>query len=105
MRLEDLIALARARGWRFKAPGYGEDPALDGVHVIGRDGDGWYVGFLERGELGIIARPGSEDEAVRLLHGFLVDRYQPQPPRPAGPSTISSEGRVSSWTLPKRADS
>jgi beta-lactamase class D len=100
--LEDLLTLVRARGWQLRAPGHGA--GLDNVHVVDRDADGWYVGFLERGELGIMARFDSEEAAVREVHRHLLERYLPDRPRPAGPSSLSDPGRVTTWTVPGRAD-
>lgn len=98
-----LIALARTRGWRFLAPGYG-DPASDNVHVLARDGAGWYLGFLERGATVVLQRfadEADEADAVAALHQALVRASE----APSAPDVSSvTAGRTTTWSVGSSAE-
>jgi hypothetical protein len=100
MTIDELVARARSEGWQLRAPGYGQDRFFDNVHVVDRDEDGWFLGFLERGETAVMARFDSESEAAQAAHERLLARYRPSPP-PSPVTRSTPQGRTSSWTLPK----
>ena len=101
MTIEKLVARVRREGWRLSAPSYGTDPAQDNVYVVDRDEEGWFLGFLERGETSVMARYATEAELAAAAYERLAAHYRPQTSAPPAASQVDAPGRTSSWTVPR----
>jgi hypothetical protein len=101
MTIDELVERARREGWKLRAPSHGLDSAQDNVHVVDRDDEGWFLGFLERGETSVIARFATEAELADAAYARLVAHYRPQTSAPTAASQVDASGRTSSWTVPR----
>jgi hypothetical protein len=107
MTIDELIQVASVRGWdgSLRVPGRSGQDGGDNLYVVDRDAEGWYVAFLERGELDVLRRCADEDEAATAAYRHLRRAYESA--LPSGPSVApaaepprdaSGEGWVT-WTF------
>jgi hypothetical protein len=110
MTIDELIQTASRRGWqtRLRVPGRTGHDAGDNLYVVDRDTDGWFVGFLERGETELLERCADEDEAATAAYRYLARAHEGQSTTGSGstsaaesPAEASGEGWTT-WTFGKR---
>jgi hypothetical protein len=110
MTVDELIRAAADRGWRtsLRVPGRTEPDRGDNVYVVDRDADGWYVGFLERGETTVLQRCADEDEAATTAYEHLRRTHERESlPEPRGAAAATPPGDASgegwtTWTFGRR---
>lgn len=106
MTIDELIQNAARRGWqtRLRVPGRTGQDAGDNLYVVDRDADGWFVGFLERGQVDVLVRCADEEEAATAAYRHLARAHEAPPtatPAAEAPSDGSGEGWTT-WTFGKR---
>jgi hypothetical protein len=109
MTIDELIQAASARGWvgGLRVPGRRGLDRGDNLYVVDRDAEGWYVAFLERGELSVLQRYAHEAEAATATYRYLRRAYEgtlptgPSVAPAAEPATDASGAGWITWTLGK----
>lgn len=103
MTVDELIRTAARRGWggALRVPGRTEQDRGDNLYVVDHDADGWFIGFLERGELSVLDRCADEEEAATAAYRYLRRAYEGDPaPGPSGtsPAAPATDGSGEGWT-------
>jgi hypothetical protein len=110
MNVDELIKIAAVRGWQtsLRVPGRTRQGGGDNLYVVDRDASGWFIGFLERGEMVALRRCADEDEAATAAYRYLRRAYEGDSPSnrsgapAAEPATNPSGEGWNTWTFRKQ---
>ena len=102
MTIDELIPAVSARGWEgsLRVPGRSDLDRADNLYVVDRDEAGWFIGFLERGELVVLRRCADEDEAATAAYRYLRRAHEGAlPPDSSGPpaAELATEAWGKGW--------
>jgi hypothetical protein len=109
MNVDELIQIAGVRGWQtsLRVPGRTRQDGGDNLYVVDHDESGWFIGFLERGEMLVLRRCADEEEAATAAYHYLRRAYEGEPPAglsgapAAEPATNPSGEGWTTWTFGK----